>query len=119
MLFKRRKRPAAEERGEELIPHEIDPSLYGRLVDGELPLGWLEFHREFLQYNDGLINELAHESECAADMESALALHSQYVSSCEAFRDECAQRGECFVKYFNDTHGAELRKHLDWMEEHK
>ena len=91
---------------EATMPEPMDPSLYGRLVDGELPAGWLEFHAAFLQPRDAMLDELAAACDAAPDKPSADALRAQYEQAYAAYQEECRQRGECFVKYFADRYGA-------------
>ena len=91
---------------------------YGRLVDGELPAGWLEFHSAFLTARDEMLRELDQESAAAPDEPSAVALHEQYLAAFDAYRVECEARSECFVKYFSDTHGGQDVPHRRWLEQH-
>ena len=119
MLFKRhrkRAKPAAPQ--EETYTEPLDPALYGKLVDGELPVGWLEFHRPFLTARDELLLTLALESEQAPDEQSARALHEQYLAEYASYQKECVERGECFVKYFSDTHGGSDLPHRGWLQTH-
>ncbi len=107
-MFFRRKKKASQPK-EEIIdyaPQPLDPSMYGKLVDGELPTGWLDFHREFLQYHDSVLLELKRAwqaAEQSGDEASAQALKEQYEQSYAAYRAECEARGECFVSYFERT----------------
>ena len=107
-LEKWRKRPSRRPvpaEPEATLPEPMDPSLYGRLVDGELPVGWLEFHAAFLQPRDAMLAELAAECENAPDEPSSAALRAQLAEAYTSYQEECRQRGECFVKYFQDVHG--------------
>lgn len=120
MFFKRHRKPVKPSApGPELHSEPLDPALYGRLVDGDLPVGWLEFHRAFLTARDEMLLVLALESDNAPDDESARALHEQYLSAYESYQKECAERGECFVKYFSDTHGGSDRPHREWLAAHQ
>lgn len=116
MFFKRRPRPQPEE--EIQLPQPLDPSLYGKLVDGELPVGWLDFHRSYLSSHDALLTELAAESFAAPDEESARALHEQFLAVYDDYKNQCDERGECFVKYFADTCGGADQPHRDWLAAH-
>ena len=60
----------------------------------------------------------AAETVCAPDECSARALHEQYVAEYEAYRVECDRRGECFVKYFADTHSGSDLPHREWLSAH-
>lgn len=118
MFFKRHRRKPSAPPAEETMPQPMDPALYGRLVDGELPTGWLEFHSAFLSSQDAMLRELDQESNAAPDTPSAIALHEQYLAAFDAYRTECEARSECFVKYFSDTHGGQDIPHRRWLEEH-
>lgn len=118
MLFKRRRRPQTASAVPEPCTEPLDPALYGKLVDGDLPAGWLEFHRAFLNSRDELLLILESETACAPDESSARALHEQYVAEFEAYRAECDRRGECFVKYFADTHSGSDLPHREWLSVH-
>ena len=67
MLFKRRRRPQTASAAPEPCTEPLDPALYGKLVDGDLPAGWLEFHRPFLNSRDELLLMLESETACAPD----------------------------------------------------
>ena len=118
MLFKRRRRPQTASAAPEPCTEPLDPALYGKLVDGDLPAGWLEFHRAFLNSRDELLLMLESETACAPDECSARALHEKYVAEYEAYRVECDRRGECFVKYFADTHSGSDLPHREWLSAH-
>ncbi len=118
MFFKRHRRKPTAPPEEERFPEPMDPALFGRLVDGELPTGWLEFHSAFLTARDEMLRELDQESAAAPDEPSAVALHEQYLAAFDAYRAECEARSECFVKYFSDTHGGQDLPHRRWLEQH-
>jgi hypothetical protein len=120
MFWKRHRKPAKSAPSvPEMYAAPLDPSLYGKLVDGELPSGWLEFHRAFLTARDEMLLTLSLESENAPDTDSARALHEQYLSAYESYRAECEERGECFVKYFSDAHSGSDIPHREWLSAHK
>ncbi len=114
-MFFRRRRQAPAQPTEERFPEPMDPALYGHLVDGELPVGWLEFHHAFLSSHDAILYELDQASWEAPDEPSAAALHSQYLSAFHDYHTECKSRGECFVKYFTDTHDGQDTPHHSWL----
>lgn len=118
MFFKRRRRKPAAPPEDVRFPEPMNPALYGRLVDGELPTGWLEFHSAFLTPRDEMLRDLEQESQAAPDEPSAAALHEQYLAAFDAYRAECASRSECFVKYFSDTHGGHDAPHRHWLTQH-
>ena len=46
------------------------------------------------------------------------AFAAGYVAEYEAYRVECVRRGECFVKYFADTHSGSDLPHREWLSAH-
>ena len=118
MFFKRRRKAQSEPSAPESCTAPLDPALYGKLVNGELPTGWLEFHRAYLDSRDEMLLMLESEVGCAPDEHSACALHEQYLAQFDAYRTECEQRGECFVKYFADTHSGSDLPHREWLSAH-
>lgn len=118
MFFKRRRKAQSEPSAPESCTAPLDPALYGKLVNGELPTGWLEFHRAYLDSRDEMLLMLESEVGCAPDEHSARALHEQYLAQFDAYRTECEQRGECFVKYFADTHSGSDLPHREWLRTH-
>ncbi|MDO5547614.1 MAG: hypothetical protein Q4F79_03920 [Eubacteriales bacterium] len=120
MFLKRRRKPNKPSAPmPEAYDTPLDPALYGKLVDGELPVGWLDFHRAFLTARDEMLLVLAQESANAPDDASARALHEQYLAEYASYQKECAERGECFVKYFSDTHDGNDRPHREWLASHQ
>ena len=72
-----------------------------KLVDGNLPFGWIAYHKNIVKPKDDKMVSLALKTKTQDLNEKIIALKNliQYFYS---YKEECKSMGECFEKYFDD-----------------
>ncbi len=72
-----------------------------KLIGGELPWGWTAYFKDFYQPRNDKMIELAMKTKCQNNNERISAL-KELISYFYSYKAECAEKGECFEKYFDD-----------------
>lgn len=72
-----------------------------RLVNGELPFGWITYHKDYFKPKNDIMVALAMNTQVKNqdDRIQALQILINYFYS---YKQECKEKGECFEKYFDD-----------------
>ncbi|MDO4487307.1 MAG: hypothetical protein Q4C46_12085 [Bacillota bacterium] len=74
------------------------------LIDGELPWGWVAHKSSFIKPRDEEMID-THVKACNAEsVEEEKKLLERFLELFYAYKNECEQMGECYVKYFSDMH---------------
>lgn len=75
-----------------------------KLIDGELPFGWVLYFKDFYKPRNDTMVDLAMKTKCKNTSEHIAALKN-LIEYFYSYKDECSVKGECFEKYFE----------LEWM----
>lgn len=72
-----------------------------KLIDGELPWGWVLYFKDFYKPRNDKMVELANKTRCQNKDEKISAL-KELIAYFYAYKKECSEKGECFEKYFDN-----------------
>lgn len=72
-----------------------------KLIDGELPFGWVVKFKDYYQPKDSKMTELALSIKGKNGQERIAALQT-LIKYFYSYKEECKLKGECFEKYFDN-----------------
>ena len=75
-----------------------------KLVDGELPWGWVSAYADFYGPRDAKLYELSSNASHAKNIDDERNCLITLIEFYEQYKEECIAKGECFYKYFSDMH---------------
>ena len=75
-----------------------------RLVDGELPWGWITAYADFYRPRDKKLLDLSTAAANAKSIDDEIARLKEFISFYYQYKNECISNGECYFKYFSDMH---------------
>jgi len=88
------------------VPKDNNHNAFGeeldKLRDGELPWGWSLANEDFIKPRDSKLVDLSVASSKAQNVDEEIRLLREFIKYYYTYQEECAQRGECFTKYFSD-----------------
>lgn len=100
-IFK--KKPAKKEQ-----THYTKTNLSGeplnKLVNGELPFGWITYSKSFIKPRDAKVGEYMQKIDCSS-IDSEIKGLTQLLEYCNSYRKECAKKGECYLYYYDWMYG--------------
>lgn len=72
-----------------------------KLVDGELPWGWVIYFKDFYKPRNDKMVELAMKTH-SKDKDEKISALKELIAYFYAYKKECSEKGECFEKYFDN-----------------
>lgn len=90
------------------VPKDDNHNSFGEtldhLVDGELPWGWVSAKANFIKPRDKHMMDLHIRSCNASSILEEKQLIEEFLVAFYAYKRECEEMGECYMKYFSDMH---------------
>lgn len=74
-----------------------------KLIDGELPFGWMAYQGDFFKTRDDYMVSLAVQSRKESDPERKIHLLNALIEYYYAYKAECQRMGECHEKWFEQS----------------
>ena len=75
-----------------------------KLVDGELPWGWVTTYADFYRPRDNKLYDLSVSVANAKSIDEEIACLRVFIAFYYQYKNECISNGECYYKYFSDMH---------------
>lgn len=92
------------------VPKDDNHNTFGekldRLVNGELPWGWVTAKAKFIEPRDKKLTDLHIRACSAKSVVEERYFIEEFLAAFQAYRNECEKLGECYVKYFSDMHSS-------------
>ena len=73
-----------------------------KLINGELPFGWVKHYDYFYKPRNDQMVQLAKATTSAKSDEEKIVALQNLITYFYTYQKECSQQGECFKKWFED-----------------
>ena len=75
-----------------------------KLIDGELPWGWVSHKKDFIEPRDQKLFDLSIKAGNEKNIDKEIKLLKEFIDFYYEYKKECIIKGECYEKYFSDMH---------------